>query len=103
MEGAIAMGSLEPARTRGLLRVLACFAVLIGALVASASAAGPGGWDHLGVGSAGRDSLDFVAAALTVTPGALYVGGEFTDAGGIQDADRIATWNGSSWSAVGSS
>ena len=33
----------------------------------------------------------------------LYVGGEFTDAGGIPNADRIATWNGSSWSAVSSS
>jgi len=97
------MGSLEPARTRGLLRVLTCFAVVIGALVASASAAGPGGWDHLGVGSAGSDSLDFVASALTVTPGALYVGGEFTNAGGLPDADRIAVWNGSTWSAVSSS
>jgi trimeric autotransporter adhesin len=38
-----------------------------------------------------------------VTPGALYVGGEFTDAGGLPDADRIAAWNGSSWSAVSSS
>ena len=38
-----------------------------------------------------------------MTPGALYVGGEFTDAGGIPAADRIATWNGSSWSAVSSS
>ena len=38
-----------------------------------------------------------------MTPGALYVGGEFTDAGGIPDADRIATWNGSNWSAVSSS
>lgn len=38
-----------------------------------------------------------------MTPGAVYVGGEFTDAGGVPDADRIATWNGSSWSAVGSS
>ena len=32
----------------------------------------------------------------------LYVGGPFTDAGGNADADRIAGWNGSSWSALGS-
>ena len=32
----------------------------------------------------------------------LYVGGLFTDAGGNADADRIAGWNGSSWSALGS-
>ena len=38
-----------------------------------------------------------------MTPGALYVGGGFTDAGGIAAADRIAKWNGSSWSAVSNS
>jgi hypothetical protein len=86
-----------------LLRVLTCFAVVIGALVASASAAGPGGWDHLGDrGAPGTDSLDLVASALAVSSGAVYVGGEFTDAGGLPDADRIAVWNGSSWSAVSS-
>jgi hypothetical protein len=78
--------------------------VVIGALVTSAAAAGPGGWDHLGDrGAPGTDSLDLVASALAVTPGALYVGGEFTDAGGIPNADRIATWNGSNWNAVSSS
>jgi hypothetical protein len=50
--------------------------VVIGALVASAAAAGPGGRDHLGDrGTPGSDSLDFVASALAVTPGSLYVGG----------------------------
>jgi trimeric autotransporter adhesin len=98
------MGSVGPARKRGLVRVLACFAVVIGALVASAAAAGPGGWDHLGDrGAPGTDSLDLVASALAVSSGAVYVGGEFTDAGGLPDADRIAVWNGSSWSAVSSS
>ena len=89
---------------RGLTGVLASAAVVVVALVASASAAGPGGWDHLSDrGTPGTDSLDLVASALTVSAGALYVGGEFTDAGGIPEADRIATWNGSSWSAVSSS
>ena len=31
----------------------------------------------------------------------IYVGGEFTDAGGNVNADYIAKWNGSSWSALG--
>ncbi len=98
------MGSPGPARTRSLLRVLALCALVIGGIVTLATAAGPGGWDHLGDrGTSGSDSLDLVASALAVTPGALYVGGEFTDAGGIPEADRIATWNGSSWSAVSSS
>jgi hypothetical protein len=98
------MGSLGSAGKRGLVCVLAISALLIGVLVTFASAAGPGGWDHLGDrGAPGTDSLDLVVSALTVTPGVLYVGGEFTDAGGNPNADRIATWNGSSWEAVSSS
>ena len=77
------MGSAGSAGTRRLLRVLALSAVVIGALATLALAAGPGGWDHLGDrGTPGTNSLDLVASALAVTPGALYVGGEFTDAGG---------------------
>lgn len=42
------------------------------------------------MGSApGTDSLDLVGSALAVTPCAVCVGGEFTDAGGIPDANRI--------------
>ena len=33
---------------------------------------------------------------------ALYVGGNFSDAGGIPDADRIARWSGTAWSALSS-
>jgi hypothetical protein len=98
------MGSLSRARKR-LLGVLALCGVVIGALVTLAAAAGPGGWDHLGQGPGAppTDSLNFTASALVVTPGALYVGGKFTNAGGIANADRIATWNGSTWNAVSSS
>ncbi len=65
--------------------------------------AGPGGWGHLGdAGTAGSDSLNGVAGALNVdAPGLLYVGGDFTNAGGVAAADRIAAWNGSAWSALG--
>jgi len=31
----------------------------------------------------------------------LYVGGLFEDAGGVANADKIAKWNGTSWSALG--
>jgi hypothetical protein len=96
------MGRLISTR---MLRVLAVSALAIGALATWALAAGPGGWDHLGDhGTAGSKSLNLVASALEVSPaGTLYVGGKFTDAGGIANADRIAKWNGSSWSAVSSS
>ena len=97
------MGSTSTARKR-LLGVLAICGVVIAALVTLASAAGPGGWDHLGTGAApGSVSLNLSASALEVTPGGLYVGGKFTDAGGVDAADRIATWNGSNWNAVSSS
>jgi hypothetical protein len=103
MEGFL-MGSSSSARARRLLGLVAVSALIIVGLVTLASAAGPGGWDHLGDGGTpGSDSLDLVASALAVTPGALYVGGEFDNAGGIANADQIATWNGSSWSAVSSS
>lgn len=40
--------------------------------------------------------------ALAVGPdGTLYAAGQFTNAGGDNDADYIAKWNGTSWSAVG--
>jgi hypothetical protein len=94
------MGSVSRAGSGAL----AVSAAVIGVIATLALAAGPGGWDHLGDrGTPGSNSLDLVASALAATPGALYVGGEFTDAGGIPAADRIATWNGSSWGAVSSS
>lgn len=98
------MGSLGPAHKRRFLRLFVVSALAIGALVPLALAAGPGGWDHLGdQGVPGTIALNLGASALAATPGALYVGGEFTDAGGIPDADRIARWNGTGWSAVSSS
>jgi len=42
-----------------------------------------------------------VSALNADKPGTLFVGGKFTNAGGIPAADRIAAWNGSSWSALG--
>ena len=98
------MGRLSSAAARRLVRMLALTAVAVSGLATWALAAGPGGWDHLGDhGTPGSDSLNLVASALESTPGALYVGGKFTDAGGIANADRIAKWNGSAWSAVSSS
>ena len=82
---------------------LACALIATGVLAGAAFAAGPGGWGHLGdAGTAGSDSLNGVADALNGdAPGLLYVGGGFTDAGGIAGADRVAAWNGSAWSALG--
>ena len=70
---------------------------------ATASAAGPGGWNHLGHGARPRTpALDGAVYALNADkPGLLYVGGNFINAGGHAAADHIASWNGTAWSAVG--
>jgi hypothetical protein len=94
-------GETTPVRRSLLALVLATLAT--GSLASSASATGPGGWNHLGNGgSAAVPSLNAKVSALnTDKPGIVYVGGSFTNAGGIAAADRIATWNGTSWGALG--
>src|SRR5207245_3046917 len=62
-------------------------------------------WSALGSGVGGGDSYPLVLA-LAVSGSDLYVGGDFTTAtnsdGTAVMANRIAKWNGSSWSALGS-
>ncbi|MDT4921111.1 MAG: hypothetical protein QOI15_2013, partial [Pseudonocardiales bacterium] len=72
-------------------------------LAAPALAVGPGGWDHVGVGgTSSQSSLNGTVTALNAdNPGVLYVGGIFTSAGGNTKAQRVARWNGSTWSALG--
>ncbi len=99
------MGSLRrTGMRRRLLFVLAVSLLVVAALTVGASAAGPGGWDHLGDGGTpGSHSLDGTVSALKDTSsGFLYVGGNFTGAGGIANTNRIAKWSGTSWSAVSS-
>ena len=53
------------------------------------------GWNALGTG------LNTFVHCIAVSGNGVYVGGEFTDAGGNPNADRIAYWDGSSWNALG--
>jgi hypothetical protein len=54
---------------------------------------------HVVVGA--EDGDDRLGLALAVLPsGDLIAGGYFTTAGGVS-ANRIARWNGTSWSALG--
>ncbi|MEA2423001.1 MAG: hypothetical protein QOF55_2100 [Thermoleophilaceae bacterium] len=86
------------------LVALAVSLALLVSVTAQAPAAGPGGWDHLGTGSTPTTgSLNGAVRSFdTHTPGVLYAGGAFTDAGGNPNADHIAAWDGTAWSAVGS-
>ncbi|MDX6481135.1 MAG: hypothetical protein QOG85_1645 [Gaiellaceae bacterium] len=90
---------------RRLSFVVAIAVGLTALLTATALATGPGGWDHLGNGgSSALPALNgHVNALNTENPGVLYVGGSFTDAGGKPNADRLARWTGTTWSAVNGS
>ena len=56
-------------------------------------------WGHVGNGGApGTAALNGIVTALHADGSNLYVGGVFTDAGGVASADYVAKWNGSSWS-----
>jgi hypothetical protein len=81
---------------------LALAAAVLLPLASAASAVGPGGWDHVGVGpTAGTPSLNGAVYALNSdAPGVLLVGGAFTSAGGVAHADRVATWNGTAWGSL---
>jgi hypothetical protein len=52
------------------------------------------GWQQMGAG------LNGAVNAIAVTAGGVYVGGDFTVAGGKVAAAHLARWDGTSWSAV---
>ncbi|MFN9133609.1 MAG: GC-type dockerin domain-anchored protein [Phycisphaerales bacterium] len=56
-------------------------------------------WSALGSGMSGG-SFPTVFALTTLPSGDLIAGGDFTTAGGVP-VNRIARWNGSAWSALG--
>ena len=92
---------------RHLPPVVAALTVAVFVALAAGAAAtpGPGGWDNLGTGEApALGALNGAVYALNAdAPGVLYVGGAFTHAGGKSGADHIARWNGTTWTALGSS
>ncbi|MEI7979611.1 MAG: T9SS type A sorting domain-containing protein [Bacteroidota bacterium] len=59
-------------------------------------------WSALGSGITGSNTgSNSQVKSMAVYNGELYVGGDFTTAGGVS-ANYIAKWNGTTWSAVGS-
>lgn len=61
-----------------------------------------GPWSALGSNGAGNGALNGAVTAITVAGNVTYVGGSFTNVAGIPEADYVAKWNGTSWSALGS-
>lgn len=61
-------------------------------------------WSNLGTNAGGTNGALFTAARGIANDGTnVYVGGDFTDAGGNTSADYIAKWNGTTWQNLGSS
>jgi hypothetical protein len=61
-----------------------------------------GPWSALGSDGAGNGALNNFVYAVAVSGTNVYVAGAFSNAAGIAEADYVARWNGSAWSALGS-
>jgi hypothetical protein len=57
-------------------------------------------WSTLGTGLTGIDERSVVSTMVLDGSGNLYVGGNFTSAGGVS-ASNVAKWDGVAWSSVG--
>ena len=89
----------RPARRRAFLAVAAAVALTLTTLT-TASATGPGAWDHVGPGTT-ASTLNGSTYALLPRGTDLYVGGAFLNAGGHDNADFLARWDGAAWRTVG--
>jgi len=59
-------------------------------------------WFALGSNAGANNALNGIVYAIAVSGTDVYVGGDFTNAAGIPEADYLARWDGSAWSALGS-
>lgn len=59
------------------------------------------GWTAPG-GASGVSAMQATVHSIAAVGGTVYAGGDFLNAGGQPTADRLARWNGSAWSGLGS-
>lgn len=58
-------------------------------------------WSALGTGLAATSPAVEAVNGLLAVGSDVYVGGQFTTAGGVPSTSRVAKWSGSAWSALG--
>jgi hypothetical protein len=61
-----------------------------------------GAWSAMGSGSPNGGAVNGIVRALGASGTDVYVGTDAVDVAGIAQADHVARWNGSTWSATGS-
>ena len=93
------------ADSNGILYAAGAFINMGGNLAADHVAAFNGSaWSSMGSGpSNGGGPVQDIARSITAQGTNVYVGTDSLNIGGIAQADHVAKWNGSAWSAMGSS
>ena len=57
-------------------------------------------WEAVGAPGSGA-IIEYITAMIFDANGNLYVGGNFTDLAGVDNADNFAKWDGTNWTALG--
>ena len=103
-DGAIANGFVEAiAIHAGDIYIGGGFTNAAGIAEADFVARYDGSWHALGSNGAGNGAIGYEVMSLLANGSDLYVGGGYINAAGIPEAHSLAMWNGTSWSALGSS
>src|SRR5947207_313920 len=83
-------------KTRGTKKYLVVLSLYAGSRIVNFAAPGDENWDR----NFGVPGANGIVAPMVVVGHRVYVGGEFTQIGGVEAA-HIAQWDGTNWSPLG--